>query len=116
LEISKGLPRLGFAVADAMIADTAVAAVASNGRVVGTPNAVNTAVDRYASIDDKTLDPKPPTGSQRGFLRARISENIVSEPTFLCLQVGKILDLRLVSSVLHPCFSQPEIETLKIGF
>lgn len=72
-EISNGLPRSGSGVADAIIADTAVAAVASAGSVVGTPEAVRTAVERYASIEDRTLDPRPPTGAQRGVLRVSIS-------------------------------------------
>lgn len=45
LEISNGLPRSGSGVADAMMADTTVAAVASAGRVVGTPDAVSMAVE-----------------------------------------------------------------------
>lgn len=61
-----------------MLAETAVAAVASAGSVVGTPEAVISAVERYTLIDDKTLDPRPPTGAQRGVRRAEIStaENV----------------------------------------
>lgn len=63
---------LGDGVAVAWMALTAVLAVTPTG-YVGKPDAVSDAVAKYELTADETLPDRPPTGAQRGVLRAEIS-------------------------------------------
>ena len=67
-----GFPRLGSGVAVANTALTAVAAVASAG-YVASPEATSEKVAKWESKAVITFALRPPTGAQRGALRAWIS-------------------------------------------